>query len=101
MDDKIVANFVYNYKSKTRGKSLFLITRNKINKNSFNGYSYSTMELPLIKEGEKLTLTYFPEVLAEENLTNCYDGYDTSSNKKITCPYKDETSVINYLRSRE
>ena len=101
VDDEIVANFVYSGDSEARGKSLFLITRNKINNSSFHGHSYSSMELPLILEDKKLILTYFPEDLAEEKLTNCYDGYDPSSHEKMICPYKDELSVKKYLRSRE
>lgn len=101
-DEEVSSVFFYEWKTQPKaGKSLFLLTRNRLSNNSFSGYEYSVIEFPLIKEGSQLSLVFFPGDLQESTLTNCRDGRDLSSGKTVTCPYKTAASVKNYLSSRD
>lgn len=101
-DEEVSSVFFYEWKTQPKaGKTLFLLTRNRLSNSSFSGYEYSVMEFPLIKEGSQLSLAFFPGDIQESALTNCRDGRDLSTGKTVICPYKTAASVKNYLSSQD
>ncbi|URM29122.1 hypothetical protein LLY42_05765 [Pseudomonas frederiksbergensis] len=74
--EQIVSVFFFERKFPERaGKSLYVLTKNKESAR-FEGYSYSTLELPLIKGGDQLSLRFFRGDPPDPELQDCRDGRD-------------------------
>ncbi len=61
------------------------------------GYSYSTLELPLIKDGDQLSLRFFRGDLPDPELQDCRDGRDLEAGVDVECAYKDAASIKKRL----
>ena len=100
--EQIASVFFYERKSPSRaGKSMYVLTKSKISNSEFEGVAYSTIELPLIKSDDKLSLAFFSGDPEDPSLQNCNDGRDLTTGKDIVCPYKDAASIKSYLASLE
>ncbi|MEB0225359.1 hypothetical protein RHM58_07515 [Pseudomonas sp. 10S4] len=82
-------------------KSMYVLMRSKASNAGFEGVSYSVMELPLIKNGDELSVAFFTGDQEYPALQNCNDGRDLTTGKEVVCPYKDAASIKKYLASVE
>lgn len=95
--EQIVSVFFFERKFPERaGKSLYVLTKNKESAR-FEGYSYSTLELPLIKDGDQLSLRFFRGDLPDPELQDCRDGRDLEAGVDVECAYKDAASIKKRL----
>lgn len=95
--EQIVSVFFFERKFPERaGKSLYVLTKNK-ELARFEGYSYSTLELPLIKDGDQLSLRFFRGDLPDPELQDCRDGRDLEAGVDVECAYKDAASIKKRL----
>lgn len=100
--DQISSVFFYEWTSPERaGKSMYLLTKTMISNNLFEGVSYSVTEFPILLEGEKLSLNFFPGDIQDSKLQNCHDGVNLKDNTSIICPYKTAHSIKKYLESQD
>lgn len=96
--DQISSVFFYDWKNPERaGRSMYVLTKTAVSNKAFEGVSYSAMELPLISEGDKLSLNFFPGDPQDSRLQNCYEGRYLENSKIVTCPYKDASKIKKYL----
>lgn len=96
--DQIASVFFHERKSPGRaGKSMYVLTEMQVSNRSFEGASYSVMELPLIKDGSQLSLNYFRGDPPEPEFQNCRDGLDLEESQEVVCAYKDAASVKKRL----
>lgn len=79
------------------GKSMFVLTKQKVSHSQFEGDSYSVLELPLVKDGEQLALRFFSGDPPDPELENCLDGRNLADDVKVECAYKDATSIKKRL----
>jgi hypothetical protein len=79
------------------GKSMFVLTKQKVSHSQFEGDSYSVLELPLVKDGEQLALRFFSGDPPDPELENCLDGRYLADDVKVECAYKDATSIKKRL----
>ncbi len=79
------------------GKSMFVLTKQKVSHSQFEGDSYSVLELPLVKDGEQLALRFFSGDPPDPELENCLDGRNLADDVKVECVYKDATSIKKRL----
>lgn len=95
--EQIVSVFFFERKFPERaGKSLYVLTKNKESAR-FEGYSYSTLELPLIKDGDQLSLRFFRGDPPDPELQDCRDGRDLEGGGDLECAYKDAASIKKRL----
>jgi hypothetical protein len=95
--EQVVSVFFFERKFPERaGKSLYVLTKNKESAR-FEGYSYSTLELPLIKDGDQLSLRFFRGDLPDPELQDCRDGRDLEAGVDVECAYKDAASIKKRL----
>ncbi|MBV4464490.1 hypothetical protein KVG95_14265 [Pseudomonas sp. SWRI79] len=95
--EQIVSVFFFERKFPERaGKSLYVLTKNKESAR-FEGYSYSTLELPLIKDGDQLSLRFFRGDPPDPELQDCRDGRDLEAGVDVECAYKDAASIKKRL----
>lgn len=100
--DQIASVFFYDWKSPDRGgRSMFVLTESKLSNNEFDGVTYSTMELSLVKEGDKLSVVFFPGEPSDPVLQNCNEGRDLAAGNNVVCNYKDAGSIKKYLASQD
>jgi hypothetical protein len=96
--DQISSVFFYDWKALERaGRSMYILTKTMISNQTFEGYSYSVMELPIISDGDKLSLNFFPGDPQDFNLQNCYEGLYFEEGKTVTCAYKSASEIKAYL----
>ncbi|WP_348970321.1 hypothetical protein [Pseudomonas atacamensis] len=79
------------------GKSMFVLTKQKVSHSQFEGDSYSVLELPLVKDREQLALRFFSGDPPDPELENCLDGRNLADDVKVECAYKDATSIKKRL----
>ena len=79
------------------GKSMFVLTKQKVSHSQFEGDSYSVLELPLVKDGDHLALRFFSGDPPDPELENCLDGLNLADDVKVECAYKDATSIKKRL----
>lgn len=79
------------------GKSMFVLTKQKVSHSQFEGDSYSVLELPLVKDGEQLALRFFSGDPPDPELENCLDGLNLADDVKVECAYKDAASIKKRL----
>jgi hypothetical protein len=79
------------------GKSMFVLTKQKVSHIQFEGYSYSVLELPLFKDGDQLALRFFSGDPPDPELQNCLDGRNLADDVKVECAYKDAASIKKRL----
>lgn len=79
------------------GKSMFVLTKQKVSHSQFEGDSYSVLELPLVKDGEQLALRFFSGDPPDPELENCLDGRNLADDVKVECAYKNATSIKKRL----
>ncbi|QHC98489.1 hypothetical protein PspR84_28890 [Pseudomonas sp. R84] len=79
------------------GKSMFVLTKQKVSHSQFEGDSYSVLELPLVKDGDQLALRFFSGDPADPELQNCLDGLNLADDVKVECAYKDAASIKKRL----
>lgn len=92
--EQIASVFFFERKFPERaGKSLYVLTKNKESNSGFEGYSYSTLELPLIKDGDQLSLGFFRSDLPDPELQNCRDGRNLEAGVDVECAYKGAASI--------
>ena len=98
--EQIVSVFFYDWKSQNRsGKSMYVLTRSRLLNDVFDGATYSTMELPIIKDGDKLSVSFFPGESGDPYLHSCNEGWDLVTGKAVQCGYKDADSIKKYFSS--
>ena len=96
--DQVSAVFCYDWKAPgIAGRSMYVLTKTRISNRLFEGYSYSVMELPIIVEGDQLSLNFFPGDLQDSRLQNCYEGLYLEEKKTVTCAYKSADDIKKYL----
>lgn len=96
--DEIASVFFFERKFPERaGKSLYVLTKLKESYGNFEGYTYWTLELPLIKQGEQLSLRFFRGDPPDPELQNCRDGRDLEHGVDVVCAYKDAASIKKRL----
>ena len=96
--EQIVSVFFFERKfPEQAGKSLYVLMKNKESDRGFEGYSYSTLELPLIKDGDQLSLRFFRGDLPDPELQDCRDGRDLEAGVDVECAYKDAASIKKRL----
>jgi len=79
------------------GKSMFVLTKQKVSHSQFEGYSYSVLELSLVKDGGQLALRFFSGDPPAPELQNCLDGRNLADDVKVECAYKDAASIKKRL----
>lgn len=79
------------------GKSMFVLTKQKVSHSQFEGDSYSVLELPLVKDGDHLALRFFSGDPPDPELENCLDGLNLADDVKVECAYMDATSIKKRL----
>ena len=96
--DEVASVFFFERKFPERaGKSLYVLMRQKESNGGFEGYTYWTLELPLIKQGEQLSLRFFRGDPPDPELQDCRDGRDLENGVDVVCAYKDATSIKKRL----
>ncbi|WP_339466453.1 MULTISPECIES: hypothetical protein [unclassified Pseudomonas] len=96
--EQIASVFFFEHKSPARaGKSMFVLTKNKISHSHFEGDSYSVLELPLFKDGDQLSMQFFRGDPPEPEFQNCRDGLDLEDDIEVECAYKDAASIKQRL----
>ena len=96
--EQISSVFFYDWKTPERaGRSMYVLTKTVVSNQIFEGVSYSVMELPVISEGNKLSLNFFPGDLQDSKLQNCYEGLYLEESKTVTCAYKNANDIKKYL----
>lgn len=79
------------------GKSMFVLTKQKVSHSQFQGDSYSVLELPLVKDGDQLALRFFSGDPPDPELENCLDGLNLADDVKVECAYKDAVRIKKRL----
>lgn len=79
------------------GKSMFVLTKQKVSHSQFEGDSYSVLELPLVKDGDQLALRFFSSDPPDPELQNCLDGLNLEDDVAVECAYKDAASIKKRL----
>lgn len=79
------------------GKSMFVLTKQKVSHSQFEGDSYSVLKLPLVKDGDQLALRFFSGDPPDPELQNCLDGLNLADDVKVECAYKDAASIKKRL----
>ncbi|WP_242487230.1 hypothetical protein [Pseudomonas sp. TH15] len=74
-----------------------MLMRQKESNGGFEGYTYWTLELPLIKQGEQLSLRFFRGDPPDPELQDCRDGRDLENGVDVVCAYKDAASIKKRL----
>lgn len=96
--DEIASVFFHERKTPERaGKSMYVLTKRKESNRSFEGFSYSVLELPLRNDDNQLSLNFFRGDLPESEFQNCRDGLDLEESQDVVCAYKDAASVKKRL----
>ncbi|WP_426206510.1 hypothetical protein [Pseudomonas sp. TWP3-1] len=96
--EEIASVFFFERKFPERaGKSLYVLTKLKESNAGFEGYTYWTLELPLINQGEQLSLRFFRGDPPDPELQNCRDGRDLENGVDVACGYKDAASIKKRL----
>lgn len=96
--DQISSVFFFDWKTPGKsGRSMYVLTKNIVSNQVFEGYSYSVMELPIILDGNELSLNFFPGDLQDSKLQNCYEGLYLEEGKVVSCAYKSAGDIKEYL----
>ena len=96
--DEVASVFFFERKfPEQAGKSLYVLMRQKESNGGFEGYTYWTLELPLIKQGEQLSLRFFRGDPPDPELQDCRDGRDLENGVDVVCAYKDAASIKKRL----
>ncbi|WP_454836473.1 hypothetical protein [Pseudomonas lini] len=96
--EQIVSVFFFERKfPEQAGKSLYVLMKNKESDRGFEGYSYSTLELPLIKDGDQLSLRFFRGDPPDPELQDCRDGRNLEAGVDVECAYKHAASIKKRL----
>lgn len=67
--EQIASVFFYERNLPGRAKkSMYVLVKNKVSNSGFEGVNYSVMELPLTKNGDELSVAFFPEI---QNTLRC------------------------------
>lgn len=99
-DDEIISVFQADGYLADEKKSIYLITRRKVNDSSKNGYFYSTMELPILLSEGSAKIDFWRVHHLKYPLKNCFDGIAINeSNKKFFCDYKTQKQVKQFIAS--
>lgn len=100
--EQITSVFFYEWKSPDRsGKTMYVLTKSKLSNSEFDGVTYSTLELPLIKDGDRLSVSFFPGDSSDSILQNCREGRELATGKNAVCAYKDAGSIKKYLTAQD
>jgi len=98
--EQIASVFFFERKSPGKvGKSMYVLMKSKESTSGFEGVAYWTMELPLIKRGDQLSLAFFSGDPPDPVLQYCRDGRDLENETDVVCPYKDTASIKKRLAS--
>ncbi|MPR04668.1 hypothetical protein F0169_22900 [Pseudomonas sp. MAFF 212408] len=96
--DEIASVFFYDWVSpEKQGKSMYVLTKSRLSSKEFEGFTYSTMEFPIVKDGESLTVSFFPKDLPDEVLQNCNEGRNLISGEAVHCKYKNAADIKKHL----
>lgn len=100
--DQISSIFFYDWKTPERsGRSMYVLMKTVVSNRIFEGFSYTVMELPVISEGDKLSLNFFPGDLQDSKLQNCYEGLYLDEMRTVTCAYKNASDIKKYLARQD
>ena len=83
------------------GKSMFVLTETPESNNGFQGVSYSTQELHLVTNGDRLSLEFLRGNAYPPELQNCYEGRDLDKGIDVECAYKDAASIKKFLAAQD
>lgn len=76
---------------------MYVLMKTIVSNQIFEGYSYTVMELPIMLEGDNLSLNFFPGDHKDPKLKNCYEGIYLEESKTATCAYKNASDIKKYL----
>ena len=100
--EEITSVFFYDWKTPSRaGKTMYVLTRSPISSNHFNGVLYSTLAIPIISEGDTLSLIFFPGDPQDPKLQSCYEGIYLETKKATNCTYKNAGAIKKYLADQD
>ncbi|WP_244142423.1 hypothetical protein [Pseudomonas allokribbensis] len=100
--EKIASVFFFERNFPERaGKSMFVLTKTPESNTGFQGVSYSTQELHLVKNGDRLSLEFFRGNTYPPELQNCYEGRDLDKGISVECAYKDAASIKKFLAAQD
>jgi len=100
--EEITSVFFYDWKTPSRaGKTMYVLTRSPISSNHFNGILYSTLAIPIISEGDTLSLIFFPGDPQDPKLQSCYEGIYLETKKATHCAYKNAGAIKKYLADQD
>lgn len=100
--EEITSVFFYDWKTPSRaGKTMYVLTRSPISSNHFNGVLYSTLAIPIISEGDTLSLIFFPGDPQDPKLQSCYEGIYLETKKATHCAYKNAGAIKKYFADQD
>ncbi|MCP1442649.1 hypothetical protein J3D54_001781 [Pseudomonas sp. GGS8] len=100
--EQIASVFFFERKFPERaGKSMFVLTETPESNNGFQGVSYSTQELHLVKNGDRLSLEFLRGNAYPPELQNCYEGRDLDKGIDVACAYNDAASIKKFLAAQD
>lgn len=100
--EEVTSVFFYDWKTPSRaGKTMYVLTRSPISSNHFNGVLYSTLAIPIISEGDTLSLIFFPGDPQDPKLQSCYEGIYLETKKATHCTYKNAGAIKKYLADQD
>jgi hypothetical protein len=100
--EEVTSVFFYDWKTPSRaGKTMYVLTRSPISSNHFNGVLYSTLAIPIISEGDTLSLIFFPGDPQDPKLQSCYEGIYLETKKATNCTYKNAGAIKKYLADQD
>lgn len=100
--DEIASVFFYDWMSpEKKGKSMYVLTKSHASSTTFEGVTYTTMEFPIIKDGNNVTVSFFPKDLPDAVLQNCSEGRNLINGEPISCAYKNPVDIKKYLASQD
>lgn len=100
--EEVTSVFFYDWKTPSRaGKTMYVLTSSPISSNHFNGVLYSTLAIPIISEGDTLSLIFFPGDPQDPKLQSCYEGIYLETKKATHCTYKNAGAIKKYLADQD
>ncbi len=100
--DQIASVFFYDWVSREKeGKSMFVLMKSRLSTKEFEGFTYSTMEFPIVKDGQHMAVKFFPKDLPDSVLGNCTEGRNLINGEAVSCGYKTAIDIKKYLVTQD
>lgn len=100
--DEIVSVFFYDWMSpEKKGKSMYVLVKNRLSSNDFKGVVYSAVEFPVIRSSQNLVVSFFQKDLPDPMLQTCHEGRNLINGEVINCAYKSAKDIKRYLAEQD